>query len=77
MSDSPPGDQGRKHFYRCDHLQGERRGFTVGDHDDLLHVFALGAGGYVGPPAGLAGVGVVRTDFDPRQLRDGQLFAES
>ena len=55
---------------------GEREGggLAVGDHDDLLHVLALAGEDALGDAQAFAGVGVVGTDLDARELRDGDLF---
>ena len=54
--------------------QGERRGLAVGDHDNLLHVFVLASENALRHAKAFAGVGVVRPDFDARELRDWDLF---
>ena len=55
-------------------VEGECGGFAVGDHDDLLHVFAGAAEDALSDAEAFASVGVVRADFDARELRDGDLF---
>jgi len=54
--------------------EGEGRGLAVGDHDDLLHVFILASEDTLGHTEAFAGVGVMRANFDARELRDGDLF---
>ena len=48
--------------------EGERRGFAVGDHDDLLHVFVLFGEDALGEAEAFAGVGVVGADLDAGEL---------
>ena len=54
--------------------QGERAGLAVGDHDDLLHVLILAGEDALCEAEAFAGVGVMRADFDARELRDWNLF---
>ena len=54
--------------------QGERRGLAVGDHHDLLHVFALALQNALRHAQALARVGVVRPDLDAGELRDRNLL---
>src|ERR1035441_6120964 len=54
------------------HVGGVR--FAVGDHHDLLHVFALALQDALRHAEALARIGVVRSDLDARQLRQRQLL---
>ena len=53
---------------------GEGGGLAVGDHDDLLHVLGLAGQDALGDAEAFAGVGVVGTDLDARELLDRNFF---
>jgi len=55
-------------------FQGEGGGLAVGDHDDLFHVLAAALEDALGYAEAFAGVGVVRADFDARELGDGDVL---
>ena len=55
-------------------LKRERGGLAVGNHDDLLHVLALRFEDALRHAQALARIGVMRADFDARQLRDRNFF---
>ena len=55
-------------------LHGECGGLAVGDHDDLLHVLAAALQDAPGDAEAFSGIGVVRADFDTRELGDGDVL---
>src|SRR5258708_5046302 len=55
-------------------FEGEGRGLSVGDHDDLAHVFFLAQEDALGHSKAFTRVGVIRADLDAREVTQGDVF---
>ena len=56
-------------------FQRERRGFSVGDHDDLFHILALALKDALSKAQAFPRVGVVGADLNPSKLAKRDLFS--
>src|SRR5882762_6516234 len=55
-------------------FEGESGGLSVGDHDDLAHIFLLAEKDALGHAQAFASVGVIRADLDAGEFAEGDFF---
>ena len=55
-------------------IERESGRLSIGDHDDLAHVFALAEKNALGHAKAFACVGVIRADLNASELAEGNFF---